>query len=191
MARIEWFKRRKPFHGFRPKKRRLPYWIRRLGWKLGVLAFMALVIFVGHFLERAGSFGRLPGLGGASNVASATGTISGIAYAIDGDTIRIDGRTKIRLSGVAAPEKNERGGYEATDFMKRLINGKSVRCELDGTRTYDRAVGICFLGGRDIGEAVIAAGLARDCPRYSHGRYRAVEPPGAASLAFPPYCNDQ
>ena len=102
---------------------------------------------------------------------------------------RLDGRTKIRLSGVAAPETYERGGPEATSFMKMLVNGRNVDCDLDGTRTYDRLVGICYLDGSDIGEAVIAAGLARDCPRYSHGRYRSVEQPSAASLTFPRYCS--
>lgn len=114
--------------------------------------------------------------------------ISGTAYAIDGDTIRIEGEGKVRLQGVAAPEKSEQGGMEATDFMKRLVNGKDVRCQLDGSRTYDRRVGICFLEGADVGEAVIAAGLARDCPRYSDGRYRGAEGRESARLSLPGYC---
>ncbi|MDP1963427.1 MAG: thermonuclease family protein [Reyranella sp.] len=117
-----------------------------------------------------------------------TGVLTGTAYAIDGDTIRIEDSGKVRLQGVAAPERNEPGGPAATDFMKRLVNGKEVRCELDGTRTYDRQVGICFVDGRDIGEAVIAAGLARDCPRYSGGRYAGAETPEAIRLPFPGYC---
>ena len=117
-----------------------------------------------------------------------TGILTGTAYAIDGDTIRIEGGGKVRLQGVAAPEGNEPGGTAATDFVKRLVNGKDVRCELDGTRTYDRHVGVCFVGGRDIGEAVIAAGLARDCPRYSGGRYAGAETPEAMRLPFPGYC---
>jgi len=76
-------------------------------------------------------------------------------------------------------------------FMADVINGKTVRCELDGTRTYDRVVGICFLGGRDIGETVITAGLARDCPRYSGGRYKNIEQPEAGSLTFPAYCQQR
>lgn len=135
-----------------------------------------------------GALGASEGIGTAPAKA-ASSTISGTAYAIDGDTIRVEGEGKVRLQGVAAPERNEKGGTEATDFMKRLVNGKDVRCELDGSRTYDRRVGICFLEGRDIGEAIIAAGLARDCPRYSGGRYRDVEQPETAKLPFPGYCD--
>ncbi|WP_191059662.1 hypothetical protein [Geminicoccus harenae] len=31
------------------------------------------------------------------------------------------------------------------------------------------------MGSQDVAEAVIAAGLARDCPWFSSGRYAAVE----------------
>ena len=118
-------------------------------------------------------------------------TIYGEAYAIDGDTIKLDGQVKVRLSGVAAPERTERGGTEATTFMKHLVNGKKVRCELDGTRSHDRVVGICFLNDQDIGEAVIAAGLARDCPRFSGGKYAKVERSKASSLPLPRYCENR
>ena len=37
-------------------------------------------------------------------------------------------------------------------------------------------------------QALIKAGLARDCPRFSKGRYAAVAPAAAASLPFPGYC---
>lgn len=128
------------------------------------------------------------GIFGVAPSVAASASISGTAYAIDGDTIRIEGEGKVRLQGVAAPERNEQGGTDATNFMKRLVNGKDVQCELDGSRTYDRRVGVCFLEGKDIGEAIIAAGLARDCPRYSGGRYRGMEMPEAAALSFPGYC---
>ena len=158
----------------------MPYWMRRLQRKYLTIGVILAVVIVAYSVNQSGwlDFRLAP-----------HATISGIAYAIDGDTIRLDGRTKIRLSGVAAPETYERGGPEATSFMKMLVNGRNVDCDLDGTRTYDRLVGICYLDGSDIGEAVIAAGLARDCPRYSHGRYRSVEQPSAASLTFPRYCS--
>lgn len=120
--------------------------------------------------------------------------VVGIARVIDGDTIHLkvaDKIVKVRLLGVAAPERDEPGGAEATRFVQRLAQGREVRCELDGTRSKSRVVGTCFVGeagGEDIGAAVIAAGLARDCPRFSGGRYRALEPPAAATLPFPSYC---
>ena len=66
---------------------------------------------------------------------------------------------------------------------------KRVRCELDGTKTHDRWVGICYLNGRDIGAAVIGVGLALDCPRYSGGRYAKLEVPAAVlRMRLPRYC---
>lgn len=133
--------------------------------------------------------------------ARAEAEVSGIVHVVDGDTIHLSvsgaGKVvKVRLLGVAAPERNEAGGVEATKFVEQLAEGREVRCELDGTRSKDRVVGTCFVGGdgsaagvsKDIGAAVIAAGFARDCPRFSGGRYRALERPEAARLAYPSYC---
>lgn len=42
-------------------------------------------------------------------------------------------------------------------------------------------IGVCYADGEDIGAAVIAAGHALDCRRYSGGRYRHLETPAAKS----------
>jgi endonuclease YncB( thermonuclease family) len=85
--------------------------------------------------------------------------ISGSARAIDGDTLEISG-VIIRLNGVAAPERNELGGAEATTAMKKMTSGKTVRCSLTGKKTYKREVGTCWVGTLDLGAALIAAGKA-------------------------------
>ena len=118
--------------------------------------------------------------------------LSGIVWtAIDGDTIAIDG-VHVRLQGVAAPELSDPGGQEAKIAMIRLVAGYVVRCELDGTRSHERVVGICYLGDLDIGGEMVRQGLARDCPRFSGGRYAALEAaaPGDISetYALPSYC---
>lgn len=113
--------------------------------------------------------------------------IFGQASAIDGDTLRV-GAAHVRLQGVAAPERGQQGGPQATDYMKRLVNGKAVRCVLDGTRSHDRVVGVCYLNEQDVGAAVISAGLARDCPRFSKGRYASAETATSRLLFFPKYC---
>lgn len=129
--------------------------------------------------------------------AFAQATVSGRAHVIDGDTLHLsvsgqDRPVKVRLQGVAAPERSQAGGAEATRFVEQLAQDQDVRCELDGTRSKDRVVGTCFVGGasgnQDIGAAVIAAGLARDCPRFSKGRYRALERAESSGLPFPTYC---
>jgi len=114
-------------------------------------------------------------------------TVSGSARAVDGDTLEVSG-VRIRLNGVAAPERNEPGGAEATAEMKQMISGKTVRCSLTGKKTYKREVGTCWVGTLDLGAALIASGKARDCPRYSAGRYSALESESVSFLPFPTYC---
>jgi micrococcal nuclease len=114
-----------------------------------------------------------------------TGTVTHVS---DGDTIEV-GMIPIRLNGVSAPELKEPLGQQSKQFMHSLVDSKSVRCELDGTKTYDRLVGTCFLEGKDIGISVIEAGLALDCPRYSGGKYSSYENNGVAEqVKLPKYC---
>jgi micrococcal nuclease len=101
----------------------------------------------------------------------------------------------IRLQGLAAPEGNEPGGDEATAAMKAMVLGRELRCDLDGQRTHDRCVGICYLAGQDISEVMVRRWLARDCPRFSDGRYAEAEHEAAAGgaaigriYALPRYC---
>ena len=106
----------------------------------------------------------------------------------DGDTILV-GPVPIRLQGISAPERNDPLGYEAMAFMTDLVLGKSVRCELDGNKTYDRFFGICFLGEKDVGALITLSGFALDCPRFSKGRYKNFERRHATqSIQLPTYC---
>ena len=106
--------------------------------------------------------------------AEPTALAGTVTHVRDGDTIEV-GKIPIRLNGVSAPDMKETLGPQSKAFMLDLVMGKRVRCELTGAKTYDRFVGTCYLGDQDIGAAVIEAGLALDCPRFSDGRYAAVE----------------
>jgi len=73
--------------------------------------------------------------------------------------------------------------------MQRLVAGQRLRCELTAEKSYDRKVGVCYLDdGTDIRAAIIRECLARDCPRYSDGRYAANETNKSRALPFPDYC---
>jgi micrococcal nuclease len=104
------------------------------------------------------------------------------------------GGVAARLKGLAAPEvahfgdPGEPGGVAAKAFMVELVEGETVVCDLTRERTHGRRVGWCYLDGQDVAEALIRAGLARDCPRFLSGRYADVEPAAAAGLPFPAYC---
>ena len=118
---------------------------------------------------------------------AASSTLTGIVTHVrDGDTIEVN-NIPIRLNGVSAPELDEPLGNRSKSFMTELVMGKQVRCELDGQKTHDRFVGICYLGGHDIGALFIGAGLALDCPRYSGGRYAGYEVEGVV-IRLPGYC---
>lgn len=111
-----------------------------------------------------------------------------VEYVFDGDTITVRG-VKVRLNGLHAPEWDEPGGREATLFMKANYLGKRVRCVLNGERSYDRMIGICYgPDDVDIAAKLVAAGLGRDCRRYSGGRYRQYETKQSRRLPLPGYC---
>jgi endonuclease YncB( thermonuclease family) len=123
------------------------------------------------------------------------GTLTGqVTHVRDGDTIVV-GSMPIRLNGLAAPEGDEPGGAAATQAMLELVQGRTLRCELDGERTHDRCVGVCYLNGEDIAEVMVREGLARDCPRFSAGRYAEAERQAASggstirvTYPLPGYC---
>ena len=98
----------------------------------------------------------------------------------DVDTIVVAG-TPVRLNGLDGPETSTRIGREARTFMTRLVRGEMVSCNLNGERTYDRWVGVCYLDRQDIGAIAVANGHALDCRRYSGGRYRDLETAAARS----------
>jgi micrococcal nuclease len=117
--------------------------------------------------------------------------ISGPVRVIDGDTVvLINSGTRIRLNGVDAPEVVHPGqdhdddfGPEARDEMRRIVGDAIVRCELNGERSHERLVGVCYLpDGTDIGAEIIRRGLALDCARWSSGRYRSLEPEGVREI---------
>lgn len=98
----------------------------------------------------------------------------------DADTVVVGGKP-VRLQGVDAPELNTRSGKDSRRWMVNYLAGKSVECQLTGERSYDRWIGVCYAEGVDIGAAVISAGHALDCRRYSGGKYRHLETRAAKS----------
>jgi micrococcal nuclease len=86
---------------------------------------------------------------------------------IDGDTFAMGGQ-RIRIAGIDAPETHPsrcadeaRLGFAATQKLKQLLG--SGRVTLSGAihDKYGRDVRQVQVGGRDVGEIMIGAGLAR------------------------------
>jgi endonuclease YncB( thermonuclease family) len=132
------------------------------------LAFIAVVVLVAR--EQGGST-----------------VLAGQASVIDSDTLRVAGQ-KVRLQGLAAPELSEAGGHKTTAALIQIVKGHRVSCELDGTTSHDRVVGTCYVEGKDVAAELVQLGLARDCKRFSGGRYRELETPSGRLLPLPSYC---
>lgn len=54
-----------------------------------------------------------------------------VDYVIDGDTVVLADGSKVRLLQINAPEKGECGYEEAKQELKKLVEGKVVKIELD------------------------------------------------------------
>jgi len=117
--------------------------------------------------------------------ADAAELVGAVNHVRDGDTIEVD-NVAIRLQGLHAPELDEAGGPEAAAFMVELVMGQELDCDLTGERSHDRLIGVCYLNGRDIAAELIAAGLGRDCARYSGGRYASID--RRPDMPLPDYC---
>ncbi len=94
---------------------------------------------------------------------------------VDGDTLYIDGvETRIRLWGLDAPERGEKGGNRATRMLREIAHGQRVRCKEINIDHYGRIVGQCFLpDGGDLAALMIESGAAQEYLRYSGGYYSA------------------
>jgi endonuclease YncB( thermonuclease family) len=62
---------------------------------------------------------------------------STVTRVIDGDTFDISTGERIRLADVDAPEYNQSGYSEATDYLTSMIDGKTVYLDVDDVYTYD------------------------------------------------------
>ncbi|NNE83769.1 MAG: thermonuclease family protein [Alphaproteobacteria bacterium] len=115
-------------------------------------------------------------------------TVAGpVEYVRGGDTVRVD-NVSVRLNGVAVPDRREPVGAEAENFLKNLVTGKTVSCRVSSQRSYDRRIGTCYLDGTDLAVLIIGAGLARDCPRHSGGRYSDFNTAASKQLPLPDFC---
>jgi endonuclease YncB( thermonuclease family) len=57
-----------------------------------------------------------------------------------GDTLEV-GEMAVRLQRLAAPEREEPGSSAATNAMFEMVDGQTLRCELNGERTQIGAWG--------------------------------------------------
>jgi micrococcal nuclease len=80
----------------------------------------------------------------------------------DGDTIG-RGKDRIRIWGIDAPELSETGGKDSRDYLRSMISGKRLSCQLVERDRYGRRVMQCHLpNGTDLACQMVAARHAQD-----------------------------
>ena len=113
----------------------------------------------------------LAACGGAASQAEDPALIRADGRAIDGDTVSFD----VRIFGADAFEKrqlcrNTDGcwpcGKAAQDYASKLLKSGSSTIRLTGKQSYGRPIGTVEIGGQDLGESMIAAGLAVPATSY-------------------------
>lgn len=107
---------------------------------------------------------------------------------VDGDTVVLDGGTRVRLLGVDTPETKapdrpvEPLGPEAAEFTRSHVEGRMVRLQFDRERKdrYDRLLAYVFIDDWFLNEELIRHGFSRAQLQYPYGsamkrRFRAAE----------------
>src|SRR5438552_8862040 len=88
----------------------------------------------------------------------------------DGDTLeglRDHTAIKVRLEGIDCPERGQDFGQKAKQFTSALVFGKTVEIRPVGGDRYGRTVARVIVGGKDVSEELLKAGLAWHFKKYS------------------------
>ena len=102
--------------------------------------------------------------------------IYGTSIITDGDTIKIL-NNKIRLHGIDAPEKKQKCtknekeyncGVVASEALIKKINKNAVKCFVQKKKDrYNRFIGVCFVGKKNLNKWMVRSGHAIAYKRYS------------------------
>lgn len=80
---------------------------------------------------------------------------------IDGDTIVLEGKTRLRLRCVDAPELEYCGGREAKELLEKLVAAKKVVIKEQIIDTKGRPMALVYCDGKLINEEILKSGWAR------------------------------
>ncbi|KKS98260.1 MAG: nuclease [Candidatus Gottesmanbacteria bacterium GW2011_GWA2_43_14] len=80
---------------------------------------------------------------------------------IDGDTLVLEGKGKIRLRYADAPELEYCGGREAKDYLEKLVVGRKVTIKEQIPDQYGRGMALVWRGRTLINKAMLVSGWSR------------------------------
>ena len=98
-----------------------------------------------------------------------------VVRVVDGDTLLLDRKERVRLIGVDTPETVDprrpvqRFGKEASAFTKRMVEGKKVRLEYDQDRTdrFGRTLAYVYLeDGTFLNAEIVRQGYGHAYTRF-------------------------
>jgi endonuclease YncB( thermonuclease family) len=137
------------------------------GGVAGVVLFAAGIVALTFGISAATIFKNDPAAAAAAARFNQCYNAEGPDCVLDGDTIRLDGK-KVEIAGIAAPaivdaqcpEERSRG-IDAAVRLADLLNGGNVTVGAPIRDAYGREVRKVQVGGEDVGDTLIDAGLAR------------------------------
>lgn len=91
-------------------------------------------------------------------IAVPTTMVEGV---IDGDTLVLEGKVRLRLRHVDAPELAFCAGEEAKDFLAKLVTSKKVAITDQVIDQQGRAMALVYVGKTLVNKELLAAGLGR------------------------------
>ena len=85
---------------------------------------------------------------------------------VDGDTLVLEGKVRVRLRHVDAPELKYCGGSEAKKALERLVVGKNVLLEEQIPDQYGRSMALIYNGNTLVNKELLKTGWVR----YHHDK---------------------
>tara|TARA_R110002020_G_scaffold46027_5_gene131262 strand:+ start:4605 stop:5021 length:417 start_codon:yes stop_codon:yes gene_type:complete len=96
-----------------------------------------------------------------------------IDQVIDGDTVKINGHN-CRLVGIDAPEAKQKYGYESTQYLKKLVEGKWCTVEFIGYCKWGRNLIVIKRWG-DVNAKMVKSGHAISYMSDKYKKYQKSE----------------
>jgi endonuclease YncB( thermonuclease family) len=95
-----------------------------------------------------------------------------VTRVIDGDTLDVllaSGRVRVRLHGVDAPERDQYGGRQAQEWLRKRVQNRSVMLEPVSQDRYERMVAIVHLEMAIVNLELVRSGNAWAYRDYLRG----------------------
>lgn len=107
------------------------------------------------------------------NAAQGAEFVAKVIAVLDGDTVlikRANGLTKIRMSGIDAPEKAQTFGETSRLSLSGMVLGRQVKVTSEAIDQYGRMVARLSVDGLDVNAEQIRRGMAWENSRFHNNR---------------------